>query len=138
MFAKYRERSPGLATEIDQMQRRELPAGCDHNLPSFPADPKGIAGRDASSQVLNVLAQNIPWFLGGSADLASSNRTALKFAGAGDFEPGSPEGRNIHFGIREHAMAAIVNGLALSKLRAFGSTFLIFSDYARPAIRFLR
>jgi transketolase len=135
MFAKYRERFPDLATEIDQMQRRELPAGWDRNLPSFPADPKGIAGRDASSQVLNVLAQNIPWFLGGSADLASSNRTALKFAGAGDFEAGTPGGRNIHFGIREHAMASIVNGLSLSKLRAFGSTFFIFSDYARPAIR---
>jgi transketolase len=135
MFAKYRERFPDLATEIDQMQRRELPAGWDRNLPSFPADPKGIAGRDASSQVLNVLAQNIPWFLGGSADLASSNRTAFKFAGAGDFEAGTPGGRNIHFGIREHAMASIVNGLSLSKLRAFGSTFFIFSDYARPAIR---
>jgi len=135
LFAKYRERFADLATEIDQMQRRELPAGWDRNLPSFPPDPKGIAGRDASSQVLNVLAQNISWFLGGSADLASSNRTALKFAGAGEFEPGTPEGRNIHFGIREHAMAAIVNGLSLSKLRAFGSTFVIFSDYARPAIR---
>jgi transketolase len=135
MFAKYRERFPDLATEIDQMQRRELPEDWDRNLPSFPPDPKGIAGRDASSQVLNVLAQNIPWFLGGSADLASSNRTALKFTGAGEFEPGTPEGRNIHFGIREHAMAAIVNGLSLSKLRAFGSTFFIFSDYARPAIR---
>jgi transketolase len=135
MFAKYRERFPDLATEIDQMQRRELPAGWDRNLPSFPADAKGIAGRDASSQVLNVLAQNIPWLLGGSADLATSNKTLLKFAGAGDFEPGSPAGRNIHFGIREHAMAAIVNGLSLSKLRAFGSTFFIFSDYARPAIR---
>ena len=135
MFAKYRERFPDLATEIDQMQRRELPAGWDRNLPSFPPDAKGIAGRDASSQVLNVLAQNIPWFLGGSADLASSNRTALKFPGAGEFEPGTSGGRNLHFGIREHAMAAIVNGLSLSKLRAFGSTFLIFSDYARPAIR---
>jgi transketolase len=135
MFAKYRERFPDLATEIDQTQLRELPAGWDRNLPSFPPDAKGIAGRDASSQVLNVLAQNIPWFLGGSADLASSNRTELKFAGAGDFEPRTPDGRNIHFGIREHAMAAIVNGLSLSKLRAFGSTFLIFSDYARPAIR---
>jgi transketolase len=135
MFAKYRERFPDLATEIDQTQLRDLPAGWDRNLPSFPPDAKGIAGRDASGQVLNVLAQNIPWFLGGSADLASSNRTELKFAGAGDFEPGTPDGRNIHFGIREHAMAAIVNGLSLSKLRAFGSTFLIFSDYARPAIR---
>ena len=85
--------------------------------------------------MLNVLAQNIPWFLGGSADLASSNKTLLKFNGAGEFEPGTPDGRNIHFGIREHAMAAIVNGLSVSKLRAFGSTFAIFSDYARPAIR---
>jgi transketolase len=85
--------------------------------------------------VLNVLAENIPWLLGGSADLATSNKTLLKFTGAGVFEPGTPDGRNIHFGIREHAMAAIVNGLSLSKLRAFGSTFLIFSDYARPAIR---
>ena len=117
------------------MQRRELPKGWDRNLPSFKADPKGIAGRDASGEVLNVLAQNIPWFLGGSADLGSSNKTTLKFAGAGDFEPGSPGGRNFHFGIREHAMAAIVNGMSLSKLRAFGATFFIFSDYARPAIR---
>jgi transketolase len=135
MLGKYRERFPDLAMEIDQMQLRQLPAGWDRNLPSFPPDAKGIAGRDASSQVLNVLAQNIPWFLGGSADLASSTRTELKFPGAGEFEPGTPDGRNLHFGIREHAMAAIVNGLSLSKLRAFGSTFLIFSDYARPAIR---
>ena len=135
LLADYRKQFPELAAEIDQMQRRELPAGWDRNLPTFKADPKGIAGRDASGEVLNVLAQNIPWFLGGSADLAPSNKTALKFAGAGDFEPGSPGGRNLHFGIREHAMAAIVNGLSLSKLRAFGSTFFIFSDYARPAIR---
>jgi transketolase len=134
-FAKYRERFPDLATEIDQMQLRELPAGWDRNLPSFPTDGNGIAGRDASGQVLNVFAQNIPWFLGGSADLASSTRTALKFPGAGEFEAGTPDGRNLHFGIREHAMAAIVNGLSLSKLRAFGSTFFVFSDYARPAIR---
>ncbi|MGB7888457.1 MAG: transketolase [Xanthobacteraceae bacterium] len=135
MFAKFRARFSELATEIDLMQMRELPAGWDRNLPNFPPDAKGIAGRDASGQVLNVLAQNIPWFLGGSADVASSTRTALKFPGAGEFEPGTPDGRNIHFGIREHAMAAIVNGLSLSKLRAFGSAFLIFSDYARPAIR---
>jgi transketolase len=135
LFADYRKQFPDLAAEIDQMQRRELPAGWDRNLPSFKADPKGIAGRDASGEVLNVLAQNIPWFLGGSADLGSSNKTTLKFAGVGDFEPGSPGGRNFHFGIREHAMAAIVNGMSLSKLRAFGATFFIFSDYARPAIR---
>jgi transketolase len=135
MFAKYRERFPDLATEIDLMQRRELPTGWDRNLPSFPPDAKGIAGRDASGQVLDVLAQNIPWFLGGSADLSSSNRTKLNFPGAREFQAATPEGRNIRFGVREHAMAAIVNGLSLSKLRAFGSTFLIFSDYARPAIR---
>src|SRR5499426_3778757 len=135
LFADYRRQFPDLATEIDQMQRRELPAGWDRNLPSFSADPKGIAGRDASGKVLNVVAQNIPWFLGGSADLAPSNRTSLAFPGAGDFEAATPGGRNLHFGVREHAMAAIVNGLALSKLRAFGATFFIFSDYARPAIR---
>jgi transketolase len=135
MLAKYRQDFPDLATEIDLMQRRELPAGWNRNLPSFPPDAKGIAGRDASSKVLNVFGQNIPWFMGGSADLASSNRTALTFPGAGDFEPGSPSGRNLHFGIREHAMMAIVNGLSLSKLRAYGSTFLVFTDYARPAIR---
>jgi transketolase len=135
LFAAYRDRFPELATEIDQMQMRELPSGWDRNLPTFPPDPKGIAGREASGKVLNVLGQNIPWFLGGSADLATSNKTLLKFEGAGDFEAETPGGRNLHFGIREHAMAAIVNGLSLSKLRAFGATFVIFSDYARPAIR---
>src|SRR5215475_3302886 len=117
------------------MQRRDLPAGWDAKLPTFPADPKGLAGRDASGQVLNVLAQSVPWFLGGSADLGPSTRTTLKYAGAGDFQAATPTGKNLHFGIREHAMSAIVNGLALSKLRAFGGTFFIFSDYARPAIR---
>jgi transketolase len=131
----YRTKYPELATEIDLMQRRELPAGWDRNLPTFPADAKGIAGRDASGKVLNVLAQNIPWFLGGSADLGPSNKTTLTFDGAGDFQAATPGGKNLHFGIREHAMAAIVNGLSLSKLRAFGATFFIFSDYARPAIR---
>src|SRR5438034_527898 len=135
LFAAYRSKYPQLATEIDLMQRRELPGGWDRGLPVFPADAKGIAGRDASGKVLNVLAQNIPWLLGGSADLGSSNKTTLTFEGAGDFEPGTPGGRNLHFGVREHAMAAVVNGLSLSKLRAFGATFFIFSDYARPAIR---
>ncbi|HUZ30498.1 MAG TPA: transketolase [Xanthobacteraceae bacterium] len=135
LFADYRAQFPDLAVEIEQMQRRELPAAWDRNLPDFPADQKGIAGRDASGQVLNALAQNIPWLIGGAADLGPSTRTTLKFAGAGEFEPGSSGGRNLHFGIREHAMAAIVNGLSLSKLRAFGATFTIFSDYARPAIR---
>jgi transketolase len=117
------------------MQRRDLPESWDRDLPVFPADPKGIAGREASGKVLNVLAQHIPWFLGGSADLGPSNKTTLTFDGAGDFEDDNPAGRNLHFGIREHAMGAIVNGLSLSKLRPFGATFFIFSDYARPAIR---
>jgi transketolase len=134
-FAAYRREFPELAAEIDQMQRRELPPGWDRDLPSFSPDPKGIAGRDASGEVLNALAQNIPWFLGGSADLGPSTKTTLKFAGAGDFEAATPGGRNLHFGVREHAMAAVVNGLSLSKLRPFGATFFIFSDYARPAIR---
>jgi transketolase len=131
----YRNTHADLATEIDQMQRRELPAGWDRNFPVFPADAKGIAGRDASGAVLNVIAQSVPWFLGGSADLAPSNKTALKYDGAGDFQADSPGGKNLHFGVREHSMAAIVNGLALSKIRAFGATYVIFSDYARPAIR---
>src|SRR5437667_279872 len=135
LFASYRAAHPELAIEIEQMQRRDLPAGWDRNLPVFPADPKGIAGRDASGKVLNVLAQNIPWLLGGSADLGPSNKTTLTYEGAGSFQAGSRGGKNLHFGIREHAMAATVNGLSLSKLRAFGATFFIFSDYARPAIR---
>jgi transketolase len=135
LFAAYRDKHPKLATEIDLMQRRELPAGWERGLPVFPADSKGIAGREASGKVLNILAQNIPWLVGGSADLASSTKVELKFDGAGDFEPGNRSGRNIHFGVREHAMAAATNGLALSKLRPFAATFFIFSDYARPAIR---
>jgi transketolase len=135
LFAAYRGTYPELAHEIDLIQRRDLPTGWDRDLPVFPADPKGIAGRDASGQVLNRLAQNIPWFLGGSADLGPSNKTTLKYEGAGDFQAGNYHGKNLHFGIREHAMAATVNGLSLSKLRAYGATFFIFSDYARPAIR---
>src|SRR6266571_4889085 len=135
LFGAYRAKYPELASEIEQMQRRELPAGWDRNLPGFPTDAQGLAGRDASGKVLNVLAQNIPWLLGGSADLGPSNKTTLTYEGAGSFQAGSPGGKNLHFGIREHAMAAIVNGLSLSKLRAFGATFFIFSDYARPAIR---
>jgi transketolase len=117
------------------MQKRELPTGWDRNLPVFPGDSKGIAGRDASGKVLNVLAQNIPWFLGGSADLGPSNKTLFTYPGAEDFQADTPEGKTLHFGIREHAMAAIINGLNLSKVRAFGASFFIFSDYARPAIR---
>lgn len=135
LFRSYRAKYPELAVEIDLMQRRQLPAGWDRNFPTFPADAKGIAGREASGKVLNVLAQNIPWLVGGSADLGTSNKTLLTFAGAGDFQAENRSGRNLHFGIREHAMAAIVNGLSLSKLKAFGASFLVFSDYARPAIR---
>ncbi|MBS0191822.1 MAG: transketolase [Phycisphaerales bacterium] len=135
MFARYRGEYPGLAAEIDAMQKRELPAGWDKDLPVFAADPKGVAGRDASGKVLNVLAKNVPWLLGGSADLGPSNKTTLKFEGAGDLEPGSYGGKNMHFGIREHSMAAVMNGMALTKLRAFGATFFIFSDYLRPAMR---
>jgi transketolase len=134
-FDAYRAAFPELAAEVDQMQRRELPAGWDRNLPTFPADPKGMAGRDASGKALNVIAQNIPWFLGGSADLGPSNRTLLTYPGVVDFQAATPTGKILHYGIRELAMAAIVNGLSLSKLRAFGATFFIFSDYARPAIR---
>jgi transketolase len=135
LYNGYRTKYPELAAEIDLMQHRGLPAGWDRNLPTFPADAKGLAGRDASGKVLNVLAQNIPWFLGGSADLGPSNKTTLTFEGAGDFQADTPSGRNFHFGIREHSMAAIVNGMSLSKLRPFGASFFIFSDYARPAIR---
>jgi len=135
LFAAYRAKFHELAAEIELMQRRELPAGWDRNLPVFPADPKGLAGREASGKVLNVLAQNIPWLIGGSADLGPSNKTTLTFEGAGHFQAGNPGGRNLHYGIREHAMGAIVNGLSLSKLRGFGATFFIFIDYARPAIR---
>ena len=135
LFAAYRNRFPQLAAEIELMQRRELPEGWDRNLPVFPADPKGLAGREASGKALNVLAQNIPWLLGGSADLGPSNKTTLTFEGAGHFQASNPGGRNLHFGVREHAMGAVVNGLSLSKLRGFGATFFVFIDYARPAIR---
>src|SRR5262249_28391968 len=113
----------------------ELPAGWDRNLPTFSADAKGIAGREASGKVLNVLAQNIPWFLGGSADLGPSNKTLLTYPGAGDFQPDNRGGKNLHFGIREHAMAAAGNRMSLSKVPPYGATFFIFSDYARPSIR---
>jgi transketolase len=134
-FAQYAKTSPALADQVNRMQRRELPDGWDKNLPVFPADPKGIASRDSSAKVLNVLAQNVPWLIGGSADLAPSTKTRLTFEGAGDFEDGSYAGRNFHFGIREHAMCSILNGLSLSKIRPYGSGFLIFSDYSRPPMR---
>ena len=134
-FEEYRAGHPDLADEIRRIQRRELPDRWDADLPTFPADPKGIASRDSSGQVLNALAKRVPWLLGGAADLAPSTKTLLTFDGAGHFEPDDRSGRNFHFGIREHAAAAITNGMAVSKLRPFWSGFLIFSDYARGAIR---
>jgi transketolase len=133
MFAEYSQKYPELADSLHRMQQHELPDGWDKNLPAFPADPKGVATRDSSGKVLNVLAQNIPWLMGGSADLATSNKTNL--TGAGDFQPGSYAGRNLHFGIREHVMGASVNGLVVSGIRAFGATFFNFSDYMKASIR---
>jgi transketolase len=134
-FDAYRGAHPELAAEITAMQHRTLPDGWESALPVFPADAKGLATRDSSGQVLNAVAQAVPWVIGGSADLTPSTKTHLAFDGAGDFQPGDPLGRNLHFGIREHAAAAVSNGLALTKLRPFWSGFLIFSDYARGAIR---
>jgi transketolase len=134
-FAEYSQKYPELAEQLSQMQHHELPSGWDKNLPTFPADAKGIATRESSGKVLNVVAQNIPWMIGGSADLATSNKTTLKFPRAGDFEAGSYGGRNLHFGVREHAMGASVNGMTISGLRAFGATFFNFSDYMRASIR---
>jgi transketolase len=131
----YRHRYPDLANELERIQRRELPDGWDAELSIFPPDPKGIASREASGVVLNRIASRCPWLLTGAADLAPSTKTRLNFPGAGDLEDDAPGGRNLHFGVREHAMAAILNGLALSKLRACGSSFLTFSDYMKPAIR---
>jgi transketolase len=134
-FEDYRKQYPELADRVHRMQYRQLPDGWDRDLPTFAPDPKGVAGRDASGKALNAIARNLPWLIGGAGDLAPSTKTRLTFEGTGDLEADNPGGRNMHFGVREHAMAAVVNGLSLSKLRAYGSTFLIFSDYARPAIR---
>ena len=135
LFEEYRRHFPELADQGYRMLRRELPHDWDKGLPAFPADAKGLATRDASGQSLNALARNVPWIIGGSADLGPSCKTRLSFDGAGDFSAENGAGRNLHFGIREHAMAAVLNGLSLSKVRAYGSGFLIFSDYGRGAIR---
>jgi transketolase len=134
-FAEYKKEFPQLADQIDRMLTGKLPDGWDKDLPSFAADAKGTATREASGKTLNLLAKNIPWLIGGSADLAKSNKTNLTFDGAGEFYPNEYRGRNIHFGVREHAMGAIVNGMTLSKLRGFSATFFNFSDYMRPSMR---
>ncbi|PYR49241.1 MAG: transketolase [Acidobacteria bacterium] len=134
-FEAYKATYPDEADALFRMQHRQLPDGWEHAIPNFPADSKGLAGRDASAKVLNAVAQHIPWLIGGSADLAPSTKTRLTFDGAGDFEAGSYSGRNFHFGIREHAMGAVLNGLSLCKIRPYGSGFLIFSDYGRAPIR---
>jgi transketolase len=134
-FERYKLQYPDLADQGYRMLRRELPDGWDKELPAFPVSPKGVATRDASGQALNAVAKRVPWLLGGSADLGPSCKTRLMFDGAGDFDAEHPGGRNLHFGIREHAMGAMLNGLSLSKIRPFGSSFLIFSDYGRAAIR---
>ena len=135
LYDDYRTRYPELAGQLLRMQRRELPDGWDAEIPVFEPDAKGMGGRDSSGKVLNAIANRVPWLIGGAADLAPSTKTRLTFEGAGDFSADDYSGRNLHFGIREHAMHAILNGLSLSKLRPFGSQFLIFSDYARTPIR---
>jgi transketolase len=134
-FEEYKKAHPTLADHLYRMQHRQLPEGWDKDIPAFPPDPKGVAGRDASGKVLNAIAKNVPWLIGGSADLAPSTKTRLTFDGAGDFTAESYAGRNFHFGVREHAMGSILNGLALSKVRPYGSQFLIFSDYSRATLR---
>jgi len=139
LFAAYRKQYPDLADQIDHMQRRDLPEGWDSALPTFPPDAKGMASRESSGKVLNAIAEKVTWLLGGAADLAPSTKTHLSFKFAGEFQSpgqdGEYRGRNFHFGVREHAMCAIVNGLGLSKLRPYGSSFFIFTDYCRGALR---
>jgi transketolase len=133
--ARYKDEYPALAAELEMMNQHTLPPGWDADIPSFPADAKGLASRDSSQKVLNAVAKHVPWLLGGAADLAPSTKSNLTFDGAGSFEAENYGGRNMHFGIREHAMGSICNGLALSALRPYGSGFLIFSDYMKPPIR---
>ena len=134
-FDVYRAKHAGLAGEIDCMERRQLPDGWDKDLPAFPADPKGLATRDSSGKVENAIGKNVPWLIGGSADLAPSTKTLFTFGGATGFQAGNYSGRNLHFGIREHAMAAMLNGMSLTKVRPFGATFFVFTDYMRGGLR---
>ncbi len=135
MLGRYRMEYPALAREVDLMLRHEAPDGWDADIPEFPADGKGVASRDSSQKVLNAIARRVPWLIGGAADLSPSTKSNLTFDGAGSFQAGSYGGRNLHFGIREHAMGSICNGMALSGVRPYGSGFLIFSDYMKPPIR---
>jgi transketolase len=135
LFAKYGEEFPELADQLDKMQTRQLPEDWDADLPEYPADPKGVASRDSNQQVLNLVAQRVPWLIGGSSDLAPSNKSRLTFEGAGDFQADNRAGRNLHFGVREHAAGAVANGLALSKIKVYQAGFLIFSDFQRGALR---
>ncbi len=135
LFNEYQKQHPQLADHLNRMQHRQLPDGWDKDLPTFPTDAKGLATRESSGKVLNALAKNYPWLLGGAADLAPSTKTLLTLDGSGHFQADNYGGRNFHFGVREHAMASIVNGMSLSKVRAYGAGFLIFCDYAKAAIR---
>ena len=135
MLAKYRGEYPELAAELDMMDKHELPQGWDADIPVFPADKKGLASRDSSQKVLNAIGLHVPWLMGGAADLAPSTKSNMTFEGAGSFQGDNPSGRNMHFGIREHAMGSVCNGIALSGIRAYGSGFMIFSDYMKPPIR---
>ncbi|KTT68679.1 transketolase [Sphingomonas sanguinis] len=133
MVDKYRAEYPELAAELDAMLADKLPEGWDADIPVFEADAKGVASRDSGGKVQNAIAAKVPWLIGGSADLAPSTKTLIKDGGS--FQAGSYEGRNMHFGVREHSMGAIVDGMALSHLRSYGATFLVFSDYMRAPIR---
>ena len=133
MFTRYKTQFADEGSQLDDMFAGTLPAGWDADVPSFPVDAKGLASRDAGGKVLNAIVPKLPWLLGGSADLSPSTKTDIK--GEGSFEPGSYTGVNFHFGVREHGMGAIVNGMTLSHLRGYGSTFLVFADYMRAPIR---
>ena len=133
MFARYRTAFPAEAAELDSAREGRLPADWDADVPAFPADAKGIASRDSAGKVLNAIAQHVPLLMGGAADLSPSTKTDLKSSGS--FEPGDYSGRNFHFGVREHAMGAIANGMTLTYLRAYTGTFLVFADYMRAPIR---
>ena len=135
LLASYRRDYPELAAELDMIDQHKLPEGWDADIPVFPADAKGVASRDSSQKVLNAIAKRVPWLMGGAADLAPSTKSNLTFEGAGSFEADNYGGRNFHFGIREHAMGSACNGIALSGIRAYGSGFLIFSDYMKAPIR---